>query len=351
MTKRQFSVSRVPGAPVSDAELIDDLRRVAETIGQPTVTEREYEELGVYTSSTQISHFGSWNKALVAAQLTTYEKSIPEAELLQDVRRVAQGISRSTVSQKRYRELGHHDLLTLKSRFGSWKDVLTAAGLGVSKHAGMPDEELFENTFRLWEHYGRQPRRRELESPPSTISQGPYWRRFRSWTKALECFVEYANAPDVVAPVPIAANESLDTPSTSESASDSRHVGLSDHAKPTSRESGGSSPRRTPRDPSLRLRFKVLLRDRFRCRQCGASPATNLGVELHVDHVIPWSAGGETTIDNLQTLCKDCNLGKSNLGPGQGGLEVIRAYDAAKASGAEAIPCEQAITEIERSRQ
>ena len=32
-------------------------------------------------------------------------------------------------------------------------------------------------------------------------------------------------------------------------------------------------------------------------------------------------------------------------------LEAIRAYDAAKAAGDEAIPFEQAITEIERDRQ
>ena len=32
-------------------------------------------------------------------------------------------------------------------------------------------------------------------------------------------------------------------------------------------------------------------------------------------------------------------------------LEAIRAYDAAKAAGDEAIPFEQAVTEIERDRQ
>jgi 5-methylcytosine-specific restriction endonuclease McrA len=70
---------------------------------------------------------------------------------------------------------------------------------------------------------------------------------------------------------------------------------------------------RGPRDPSLRLRFRVLLRDNFRCRHCGRSPATYIGLSLHVDHVRSWEQGGPTTYENLQTLCADCNLGKSNL--------------------------------------
>lgn len=54
-------------------------------------------------------------------------------------------------------------------------------------------------------------------------------------------------------------------------------------------------------------------RDNFKCCACGASPAKAPSVELHIDHIIPWSKGGETTIDNLQTLCSKCNLGKSDL--------------------------------------
>lgn len=58
------------------------------------------------------------------------------------------------------------------------------------------------------------------------------------------------------------------------------------------------------------LRYDVLKRDGFRCRLCGRSVAE--GVVLHVDHIIPVSKGGKSTLDNLQTLCADCNLGKSN---------------------------------------
>lgn len=58
------------------------------------------------------------------------------------------------------------------------------------------------------------------------------------------------------------------------------------------------------------LRFKVFMRDGFRCRYCGVS--VDSGTVLHADHVIPESKGGPTTLDNLVTACIDCNLGKSD---------------------------------------
>jgi 5-methylcytosine-specific restriction endonuclease McrA len=52
------------------------------------------------------------------------------------------------------------------------------------------------------------------------------------------------------------------------------------------------------------------MRDRFRCLACGRSPATHLNVELHADHILAVANDGKTTLENLQTLCQDCNLGK-----------------------------------------
>jgi 5-methylcytosine-specific restriction endonuclease McrA len=69
----------------------------------------------------------------------------------------------------------------------------------------------------------------------------------------------------------------------------------------------------------LGLRYEVLRRDRFRCVLCGASPATQLGCVLHVDHVIPWSKGGKTVAGNLRSLCETCNLGKSDKLESEGG--------------------------------
>ena len=61
------------------------------------------------------------------------------------------------------------------------------------------------------------------------------------------------------------------------------------------------------------VRSKVFARDSYRCRHCGISTA--LGAVLHVDHIIPISKGGTSDLGNLQTLCQDCNLGKSNRLP------------------------------------
>jgi 5-methylcytosine-specific restriction endonuclease McrA len=185
----------------------------------------------------------------------------------------------NVISFRQYRKLGTYDPTTASLRFGTWNKALTAAGLEIGSERNIEDERLFENLMRLWEHYGRQPRIRELTVCPSVISYGPYERRFHSWTNALTQFVAYANTRDMQPPNPIEVVER----------------------------------RQTGRSASLRTRFRILKRDNFSCRACGASPALEPGLLLHVDHIEPWSRGGATDEGNLQTLCERCNLGKSNV--------------------------------------
>ena len=59
------------------------------------------------------------------------------------------------------------------------------------------------------------------------------------------------------------------------------------------------------------LRHEVFKRDNYKCVECGASKED--GATLHIDHKIPVSKGGTDELDNLQTLCSDCNLNKSDV--------------------------------------
>lgn len=54
------------------------------------------------------------------------------------------------------------------------------------------------------------------------------------------------------------------------------------------------------------LRKAVFERDGYRCKQCDGH------VDLCADHIFPESKGGETTLDNLQTLCRSCNSKKGS---------------------------------------
>jgi hypothetical protein len=178
-----------------------------------------------------------------------------------------------------YRRTGAYSSTVGKTRFGSWNKALEAAPLSLVQRRNLSTEELFANIADVWTALGRQPRKRDICKPLSKFTPDPYVTRFGGWLAAMRAFVDYANKEaDIFFP------------------------GIT--ASPVARG---------PRDPSLRLRFRILLRDHFRCRLCRRSPATRAGVSLHVDHITAWEQGGPTTYENLQTLCVDCNLGKSNL--------------------------------------
>jgi hypothetical protein len=212
-------------------------------------------------------------------ELEAHSRNTPDAELLDELRRVALQLNKATVTIDEFNDKASFHSTTLSRRFGTWMKALDAAGLQRTRNLNIANEELFENLAAVWLKLGRQPKYQDLTKQRSRYSSGTYEKRFGTWRKALEFFVDWANSDDLPN---LSSEKSVDTP-----------------------------VKRGPRNINWRLRALVLMRDGGRCQLCGAEARE--GAKLHVDHVVPWANGGETKLANLQVLCEACNIGKSNV--------------------------------------
>lgn len=207
---------------------------------------------------------------------------ISNDDLIADMKNVANFLSVQVLTAADYDEHGKYHSRTISKRFGTWNKALEIAGLQIANKF-YSENELFENLALVWMRLGKQPSKRDLALVGSPISYKAYERRFGKWSLAVKAFVEYFN-------------------------------NLQDNQSSPQEVLQPNKPvHQSSRDINLRTRYLVLRRDNYSCCICGASPAKDPSVELHVDHITPWSKGGSTELNNLQTLCRDCNLGKGNL--------------------------------------
>ncbi len=66
-----------------------------------------------------------------------------------------------------------------------------------------------------------------------------------------------------------------------------------------------TSPAKRKREPIPKdVRLAVWARDEGRCVECGSD------FDIQYDHIIPFSMGGASTVENLQLLCARCNQTK-----------------------------------------
>lgn len=297
-----FELDRLPD--YSDEALLTELRRVANIVGTSKLTVAELSKYSKAGITTFRRRFGGWPAALEAAGLShlynaispatksrTLARQMSKDEMLEEIRRVARFVGRTDVVADDLRRHASVGVDAIRNRFGSLKAALRAADLIETAHGRRyTDDECFENLLRVWTYYGRPPKHKEMNLPPSEVGPKAYTTRWGTWNKALHAFVERVNA-DV--------EENLTTPV----------VGASETVQTCAPKKAVDEQDR--REIRLGLRYTVLRRDSFKCLLCGASPALTPGVQLHVDHILPFSKGGKTEIANLRTLCEACNLGKA----------------------------------------
>ena len=219
-------------------------------------------------------------------ELDEFHRNTSEDEMLADLKHVAEKIGKNSVTMEEYDEHGKYHTTTLTRKMGSWFEILKKANLESNRSPiNIPDEELFKNLEEVWIKLGKQPGWTQTRKPLSKYSADTYANRFGTWRQALEKFVAYINNEEN-----ISSEEAI------------RNLEIEPITK-----------HKTQRNINWRLRFVVMKRDNFKCKNCGRSPATDPSIILHVDHIKAWANGGETVLENLQTLCSVCNIGKSDL--------------------------------------
>lgn len=311
-------------AKFSKEQMLSDLQRVKELNGGKYFSRSFYKANGgKYCGETLKKYFNcsTW-QALLEGQLSIDLPVVKIKKQRQESRKVSTSIPLVDLEKvadehggiltfQKYRNLGgSHSMSTFIRHFGSWKAAVNKVGRRHGGEGRYSDEELFAEIQRLWELNANQPTARIMDRD-GKISVKAFINRFGSWSKAVHAFCEDRASiqaekteddriPNIVKRASI-KEEPID------------HIVIQSD-KPISKYIE-TIITATPRVPSLRLRFRVMQRDNFRCVLCGRSPANNLGLELQIDHIIPYSQNGPTILENLRTLCKDCNLGKSDIMP------------------------------------
>jgi hypothetical protein len=223
--------------------------------------------------------------------------SLPREIVLDELRRVAEHYGGRHFSRHEFDRIASLCKgTTVLKHFGTWANAL--ANLGVPLQPHRPDRkqittaDLLRELARVWRTLGHRPSKSEWDVSDAVYSYSTYKQRFGGWVSACVALVEAQNDQETVTEGPLPIGD------------DSNPVSMSQTHPRVPPEKNRTIP--------LKLRLKILSRDNFKCRVCGRTPALNPEVVLHIDHIVPFSKGGETVAGNLQTLCDQCNRGKGN---------------------------------------
>jgi hypothetical protein len=273
-----------------DESLIKELKRVASLIPENKFGSARYDRLrGKVHSSTLRARFGTWSQVLAAAGLEDRYDDTHEPwtreEIVGRLQSTAQSKGQRSVTMRELSEDGGPSARSVLRQFGSYRKALEAAGLTQNRGGVRYADE--ECYENLLAVWMALGRQPNYaELKASPSKVGPKAYVGR-WGSWRKALQAFSDR----------ANQ--DVPSVPQ--------------EPEIRDSSSNNEvrvKRTSRSIPLGLRYTVLIRDRLRCVLDGRTPATDPGITLHVDHIKTWALEGETILENLRLLCSECNLGK-----------------------------------------
>jgi hypothetical protein len=202
-------------------------------------------------------------------------------EIIDSLKQFAREKESQNFTRKEYDAWKHRALCAsqIAHRFGSWAIAMERAGLEARWQPVKGLEEMVELFMDCWE---------EHDDAPTVKALGAYLKRIGSKFTVHMYTHHFGGLRRLAQRVADFQDGKI-----SEAQLVERYV-----------------PEGRPRRPiSPKLRLAVMERDSFCCRLCGHSAKAH-GVALEVDHIVPVALGGTNELDNLQTLCENCNAGK-----------------------------------------
>lgn len=273
-----------------DDEIIKEIQRVDLIVNKSVLTKKDFSSHSRVHYNTIIRKFGDWKTALSKAGISNkysgrsvtekqriqLGKKISDDEILNELKKIAHQLGRDELAIEDINS--NSNIISpyiLRSRFGSFKAAIVEASLKITQHGKRySDIECFENLLKTWTYFGRQPTHEEMKKSPSMVGPKAYVKRFGSWKKAIETFIQTVNSGNSL---------ELQIPKLERAA---KIISSNGANMIVSKEDRREIP--------LGLRFKIFKRDSFKCKICGRSPAKNFEIELHIDHLIPFTKGGKT---------------------------------------------------------
>lgn len=168
---------------ISCEEVQAELRRLAEETGQ-TPTVGMMNEHGRYSASTVKTHFDSWNQAVRSVGLTPNRRyDITNEELKDDIRAVADELGYPPTSGEQ-NEYGEYTVSRSQDAFGSWNEALQAAGFEPHHHVQICEEALLQAIHELVEELGEVPTASDMNAF-GEYSHRPYYRNWDGWKSAV----------------------------------------------------------------------------------------------------------------------------------------------------------------------
>jgi len=204
LKKAGLSPSRKEKKNGSKDDYIIDLQRVTERLHKRSISRREYDDSGIYSSTSISKAFGKWSHALKKAglKIAQVQKASPE-NLIKDLERVATQLGRNKFTHDEYQKYGEYSCTTLRNHFGLWNSVLLRIkkfNVKSIKEDNVTDKEIIDDFFRVLKFLDKKSLTKGEYKEHGCYSVLTITGHFRSWYGMLKKAgmkpTLYKNIPD-----------------------------------------------------------------------------------------------------------------------------------------------------------